>query len=326
MAISNTWILSLKVVLISTGVVSIALMMNFSVPLITHFVLHQIPIIWSTLISLLRPPYLYFIVNGIIITIAATSRFHHHRLDGKTEAEPLAVESKPPPSDLLHSGYDAVSDLPAVYESEVVDKTVVVSGDGHVEEDVESDGAFEVSRSTWTPPPLSPQGSNLVEVEEEYVLPSAEKPLVSTRFGHRKPLKASPEGGRSLRVAKPKRQETFETTWKAITDGRHVPLTRHLKKSDTWENHGRQFNTDHPPSQVVSKSETFRDRTNYDPQLLSSMNSSPSAAKLRKEASLSQDELNRRVEAFIKKFNDEMRLQRQESMNQYMEMINRGAH
>ncbi|KAG5516799.1 hypothetical protein RHGRI_037520 [Rhododendron griersonianum] len=133
-------------------------------------------------------------------------------------------------------------------------------------------------------------------------------------------------GGRSLRVAKPKRQETLETTWKAITDGRHVPLTRHLRKSDTWENHGRQFNTttDHsPPPQIVLKSETLRDRTNYNPQ---PSNPSPGSSKLRKEASLSQDELNRRVEAFIKKFNDEMRLQRQESMNQYMEMINRGAH
>lgn len=125
-------------------------------------------------------------------------------------------------------------------------------------------------------------------------------------------------------MAKPKRQETLETTWKAITDGRHVPLTRHLKKSDTWENHGRQFNTD---PQTVLKSETFRDRTNYNPQPPNPANlrDSLGSGKLRKEASLSKDELNRRVEAFIKKFNDEMRLQRQESLNQYVEMINRGA-
>ncbi|KAA8519859.1 hypothetical protein F0562_014051 [Nyssa sinensis] len=156
----------------------------------------------------------------------------------------------------------------------------------------------------------------------------AEKPRVSARFGHRKPVKASPEGGRALRVAKPKRNETLENTWKMITDGRHMPLTRHLRKSDTWQTHDHHMEAsplarDQSP-QMVYKSETFKDRTNFNPP--SSVSSSPGSGKLRKEPSLSQDELNRRVEAFIKKFNEEMRLQRQESLNQYMEMINRGAH
>lgn len=129
-------------------------------------------------------------------------------------------------------------------------------------------------------------------------------------------------GNRALRVAKPKRQETLESTWKAITDGRHVPLTRHLRKSDTFENHGSHVTGDSPTysPRHVKKSETFRDRTNYDSP------SPVSGGKLRKEASPSQDELNRRVEAFINKFNQEMRLQRQESLNQYMEMVNRGSH
>lgn len=70
------------------------------------------------------------------------------------------VESKPPPSDLLHSGYDAVSNLPEVYGSEVLEKSVVLSGHGQVDDvDALNDGAFDVSRSTWTPPP--PLGSNL---------------------------------------------------------------------------------------------------------------------------------------------------------------------
>ena len=132
-------------------------------------------------------------------------------------------------------------------------------------------------------------------------------------------------GVRSLGVSKPKRQETLENTWKTITEGRSMPLTRHLKKSDTWDSHVRRNptlndendNTTTPPTQKMKKSETFSDNSSLSP--------SPGSGRLRREPSLSQDELNRRVEAFINKFNEEMRLQRQESLNQYQEMIRRGG-
>lgn len=99
-----------------------------------------------------------------------------------------------------------------------------------------------------------------------------------------------------------------------------MPLTRHLRKSDTWETHGGRNN---PPQQKMKKCETFKDRNTGNSPLLTG---SPGSGKLKKEPSLSQDELNRRVEAFIKKFNEDMRLQRQQSLQQYTEMINRGAH
>lgn len=130
-------------------------------------------------------------------------------------------------------------------------------------------------------------------------------------------------GVRPLGVAKPKRHETLESTWKTITDGRAMPLTRHLKKSDTWETHGRvrSDGRDHPKP-AMKKSETVKEYSSSP-----SPSASPVSGKLlRKESSLGHDELNRRVEAFIKKFNEEMRLQRQESYKHYMEMVNRGSH
>lgn len=124
-------------------------------------------------------------------------------------------------------------------------------------------------------------------------------------------------------MAKPKRQETLENTWKAITEGRAMPLSRHMRKCDTWQNRGGA-----DPQREVKKSETFKERTNEQltPDSVSvSVPDGIGRVGLRREPSLSQDELNRRVEAFIRKFNEQMRLQRQESLDQHMKMINRGA-
>lgn len=116
-----------------------------------------------------------------------------------------------------------------------------------------------------------------------------------------------------LGVSKAKRQDTLESTWKTITEGRPVPISRHLKKSETL----KKPETQNLTHKTMKKSETFSDRSSTN----SNSNSSSPSAKLKKEASLSQDELNRRVEAFINKFNQEMRLQRQHSLNQYREII-----
>lgn len=96
-----------------------------------------------------------------------------------------------------------------------------------------------------------------------------------------------------------------------------------LTKCDTWENRGRPVGLDRTVKK--SESEPLRDRTN-EMEGAGTATPSPRGGKARKEALLSQDELNRRVEAFIKKFNEEMRLQRQESLNQYRAMISRAGH
>lgn len=332
-----TFLFSLKIILISTAAISVAIAIKFfSSPSMVDFNGYDLRTVWNSLLTWLKPPYLYFIINGIIVTIAASSRFNHHRQSKESVSdqlpEPLVSVTPPPPSDVVAAAVFAHLTPPMtaaeVYAAEDGDeveelKPVAVNGEASADDvgDV-ADGDWRSSERNFS----AVQKINSPETPLDFILPVEEKPLLSSRFGHRKPLRATPEGGRALRVARPKKQETLESTWKIITEGRHVPLTRHLNKSDTSENHSGELLVnalDHELTpEDMPKSETFKDRTNYGIPV----SFSPIPRKIKKEPSLSQDELNRRVEAFIKKFNEEMRLQRQESLNRYMEMINRGAY
>ncbi|KAK4733217.1 hypothetical protein R3W88_007478 [Solanum pinnatisectum] len=337
---TSNLMLKVKFLLISIGAVSSAIAIKSSVPLI----LYEFPTIWSGLISWLKPPYLYILLNGIIIIIAATSRSNRKEQQQSSEQSRSLISAGTPPvySDLVTISRSKMSE----YAPELVDEPevfevmpLISAGTPPVNSDL-----ITISRSEMceyapglldepevfeekTEPVIEPpevvevksmvtvmnedEGENdefvssnsvfttLPEVETELIQRlTTEKPLVSSRFSHRKPLmRTNPEGVKSLGVARVKRQETLESTWKKITEGRHVPLTRHLNKLDTWQHQNQNRGSESP---VQNKKKAL-------------------------EPSPSQDELNRRVEAFIKKFNEEMRLQREQSLQQYMEMINRGV-
>ncbi|KAK8580700.1 hypothetical protein V6N13_143763 [Hibiscus sabdariffa] len=336
MASASTWMLSLKVLFISTGILGITLGFKVSVPLVLEFCVSQAPLWWSTFRSWLKPPYLYVIINGIIITIVASSRFNFNQNNSEKDQ---TVQMQPRPKISVDRRPVEEYDTKSSWESDVVESSDFVYEQNHrgkevetliiedesnvafeVEDDRNGDDEFVIPKSEWIPPTRT----NSSEIQLDALFPP-EKPALSSRFGHQKPVKVNPEGGRALRVAKPKRHETLENTWKMIMEKKAMPLSRQLQKSDTWENHGRDINLEaSADSPVMKKSETFRDRTNYE-LLPVQVSSSPVSGKPKKEGSLSQEELNRRVEAFIQKFNEEIRLQKQESLNQYMEMVNGGS-
>ncbi|XP_054813546.1 uncharacterized protein LOC129314211 [Prosopis cineraria] len=349
MASFSNSVLSLKVALLSTGVLSLAVALKFSVPLVSDFIGADVPNIWSFFLTWLRPPYLYILVNFIIISIAASSKFQNHKLDDQAHSQdhPVVLPSDPikmseeisseyaiynrQDVDVLepemitgdirtnYAAYNCVVSDDYGDDSKVRDMTLEVQ-QGRIsnaektkmslrDEEITNEESFQAPISVMT----SLQCTDLLALS---ILSDEEKSPVSARFGHRKAAKASPQGGKAvLGVAK--------------------PLTRHLKKSDTWDSqlhHNatplRDQNGCTPPnSKLTKKSETFSERSRACKEnIKSSASPSPGSGKMRKEPFLSQDELNRRVEAFIRKFNQEMRLQRQESLRQYREMINSGSH
>ncbi|CAI9771928.1 unnamed protein product [Fraxinus pennsylvanica] len=270
--------------------------------------------IWSVVLSWLNPPYLYIIINCIIIAIAALSRFHKITSSPSPEFESFPVHSEitavsePPP--LVYEGDDKIVEVkPVLLNGKKVEEQET-DADADADIDIEPEDEEDISISTYTPP----QKRIPPEFRPDFLLPAT--------LGHWKPLRANRKGLRTPRVTRPKRRQTLESTWKMITDGRNVQPTKHLEKSDTWEHRGHHRAMNSPYH--MSKSKTFEDGTNSESQLEAPTNLSLST-RISKQLSPGQEELNRRAEAFIKKVNEEMRLQRQESLDNYMEMINRGT-
>ncbi|KAL0353146.1 UNVERIFIED_CONTAM: hypothetical protein Sangu_0895900 [Sesamum angustifolium] len=334
------WILSAKVLLISAGVVALAMGLKFSVPVAVN----GIPAMWSIILSWMKPPYLYIIINGIIITIAASSRFHQSQSEQPAaRSEHLISVKTPPPS--TFASFSAQMDIMSVVQqstaavdaevvvSEVEDDTVVelkpvmVNG-SKIDVDIKTEEEIVVTtqveaedmfvHSTTSTYNTLPQKIISQELQVESLLPVREKPLSPVREKPLFPVREKPPASSSFRceVSESGEAEEAGDTGEHMEDDNGGPSRAAHQAPEEVGHVGA------PPSPTVdqvTKSETFKERSNYE---------SPAAAaslRIRKEPSLSQEELNRRVEAFIHKFNEEMRMQRQESLNQYMEMINRGV-
>ncbi|KAJ0261676.1 hypothetical protein HA466_0047480 [Hirschfeldia incana] len=269
------------------GVLSIAAAVSFTVPTVSHYAESCFQIIYENTDFLLKPPYLYLVINCIILSIVATSKLTHKTCSSTDDSDTVV----PVPTYIDASYLNVVaSEYTGFVENDPTVKDVheVLADDKLIGEDQQTEKP-RTRTGSLEPSPDKPKDGSL----EIQVLRNTTKP---PRFGRQRSLKASQEGKKSsLGVTKPpRRQDTLETTWKKITEGRSTPLTKHFKKSDTWQERSKE--------KMMTKS-----------------------GSLKREPSPGQEELNRRVEAFIKKFNEEMRLQRLESLAKYNELVVNGG-
>lgn len=306
----------MKLCLIALSIVSVPVFVKPAYVASYEFVSTAFPQIRETFSAWLTRAVLYALVNCIILAILANSRFQdkfnisgrsheeHNPSEATQQEERQEVQEQEPISEEYPTEKFGTTELEEpICEEEPTEKT-------ELEEEVSTEARSERIRT--------------LDVRK------VKRPLATTRFHYKKSASArSGAEAKSLGISRPpkKKGDTLEATWKAITEGRGPPLTRQLRKSETWESVHRgdameaaashDSSSPPPPPSVFRKSATNRtDDLPQGPEL---------ALKLWKEPSPSQDELNRRVEAFISKMNNDMKLQREESMTRYMEMVNRGT-
>ncbi|KAF8090668.1 hypothetical protein N665_0469s0005 [Sinapis alba] len=224
--------ITIKVAIISTGIAAMSLFVKSCVPIAVEFSLSRFPILWSSFLSWLKPPYLFVIINVIIVTtIVASSKY-----------------------------FQSTGEL----DCDMKDELVML---------------------TW-------KLNTVHTITDES---ETKKPLVSSRFSHRKPVKVNKR--KAARVVKPKWHENTLKMMMVTEELKSTPLTSHSWRHETLRLAAEETQP------VLRESEIFRDMTNNYPM-------SPTVTqpvKMRKEMLPSTlEELNRRFEAFIKKGKEEI--------------------
>lgn len=197
-----------------TGVLSLAAAVSFTVPSVSHFVASSYPMIYDNTVFLLKPPYLYLVINCIIVSIVATSKLTHKSSSNIDFSE--AVTVVPVPSDIV-AGYLNVS-----HHAVASDYTEGEDNDPKVEDVplvIDDDKQLETEKlkpkSDWSEPETEKpkQQSDWSEPEAEKPKQQSDSPEVSRvklsrkppRYSQQKSLKMTAEGmyrfRRNIRVS-----------------------------------------------------------------------------------------------------------------------------
>lgn len=186
------------------GVFSVAAAVTFTVPSVSHFAVSCFPIVYDNTVFLLKPPYLYLVINCIIVSIVATSKLTHKSSPIDDSDFSQVVTPVTVPSD-VDTGYSNVVHVAASDYTGFVESDPTVEDDRKLFPEVIADDNLTVDdgvdHQTETEM-LKPSSSDSLETETEKPKPKTDSPEISIlkqsrkppRYGQPKTLKTNPQG------------------------------------------------------------------------------------------------------------------------------------
>lgn len=182
------------------GVLSFAAAVILTVPSVSHFVVSCFPFIYDNTVFLLKPPYLYLVINCIIVSIVATSKLTHKSssIDDSEISEvvtPILVPVQVP-SD-IDTGYlnvvHVVSDYTGFVEKTDAPVNPTVEDVRKFAEEIQEVQETEKSKPSSDSPEPETEKPNLKNDSPEVSIlkHTTRKP---PRFNQQKPLISGPQG------------------------------------------------------------------------------------------------------------------------------------
>ncbi|TQD74544.1 hypothetical protein C1H46_039914 [Malus baccata] len=301
----------------------------------------------------LSPLYIYIILNFIILTIAASSAFqrqnhnHKHHLSSSsvasgdtTKNNAKATDRIDPSHDFIYSPDNNTDNKYNSSQSQMLSAQPPQQQDRLFQSHPEDDATFLFSSSSLDNHPYTLNNEMIswhdIHTVQEGVVPNTILRTSTTTLEYDDHQRSGPSPEKCCGDSMPTEEEeveadddtkTLDTTWKAIMDGQGKASGKHLKKSDTWDTPprltGRQLaitNTKFKvPQRQLNQCNLDDDHDDEDDAVtwarreLKKSDTFSDRVSLRRQKSMSQEELNQRAEAFIKKINNDIRLERLES-------------
>ncbi|CAA3007608.1 uncharacterized protein LOC111372304 [Olea europaea var. sylvestris] len=319
----RTAIKALVLLLILAGLISTLLMVKgFLIPYSCEIVLSSLVGLWKSCKCFLSSPlYVCIIINFMVLLIAASSSLQRHEtdnhdgivdvdedmnIDKSPFVSPLAPQQPPSPPPQIKN------------QNQPRDVT-----------EVEASKPRTKAKKTTYQDDRSPQIWQ--DVIDQICVDKRDEEFPSGSFSNEALVETSERDMGEEKEARlennHEEEDTMDATWRAITgEGKEKATKKQLKKSETWnvappmravavQSHDLEELLQSIPAswKELRKSETFNDAISIRKR-----------GGLRRDPSMSGDELNHQAEAFINKFNESIRLQRQESDQRFKDMINRG--